>query len=466
MSYKINIGLEVHIELLTSNKMFCMCKSSFGDIENTNVCPICLGLPGALPVVNKEAIKLAIKTGLATNCNIDNKVIFDRKTYFYKDLPKGYQITQFYNPICKNGYIKLNNKKINIKQIHIEEDAGKISKNNTIDYNRAGIPLLEIVTQPDFENDEEVIEFLKLLKELLVFCNISDCKIQEGSMRVDINLSVRKSNEPLGNRVEIKNVGSFKAIKNSIKYETNRHINLLENGQHINIETRKFSENENKTIFMRNKEKPEDYCYIKEPDINKIILSKEFIENIIKNMPILPQEKRNIYTKKYNLSNNDIDNILSNPKITNIFETLVDMTNKPKEIANLISNETFKIIKENNLDINNIYFNTNNIYSLLNIFLLNKITRETFKNVFYEILINNINPISFIENNNLYLIQDENLIENTIINIIQNNTKSIQDYKNGKEKALKYLIGQCVKAFGGKCDIKLIEKLLIKYINC
>ncbi|WP_250278582.1 Asp-tRNA(Asn)/Glu-tRNA(Gln) amidotransferase subunit GatB [[Clostridium] colinum] len=464
MDYKVNIGLEVHIELLTKHKMFCMCKNNFGDIPNKNICPICTGLPGSLPVPNRDAIYLAVKAGLATNCIIDKKIIFDRKNYFYKDLPKGYQITQFFNPICRNGYISLSNKNINIKEIHMEEDAGK-SKNNIIDYNRAGVPLLELVTMPDFENEEEVIEFLNILKEILVFCNISDCKIQEGSMRVDINLSVRKENEPMGNRVEIKNVGSFKSIRNAIKYEIKRHIELLESGKTINTETRKFDENSNKTVFMRNKESINDYCYFKDPDITPINLSNDFIKNIAKTIPTLPQEKRKIYKNLYNLSIDDINIVLYNPKINSLFEELVNKTNKPKEVVNLISSELFKILNEKNLNIDTLNFNTNYISSLINIFLDNKISRDTYKKVFLEIIVNNINPINFIKENNLYLIEDTKFIEDTIINIINENTKSVLDYKSGKEKALKYLIGQCMKAFKGKCDIKLIEKLLLKHIT-
>ncbi|WP_317367007.1 Asp-tRNA(Asn)/Glu-tRNA(Gln) amidotransferase subunit GatB [uncultured Tyzzerella sp.] len=465
MDYKVNIGLEVHIELLTKNKMFCMCKSRFGDEENKNVCPICLALPGALPTPNKDAISLAIKTGIATNCKIDNKVLFDRKNYFYKDLPKGYQITQFYKPICTNGYINLENKKITIKEIHMEEDAGKIGKNNTIDYNRAGVPLLELVTMPDFENADEVIEFLKLLREILVFCNISDCKIQEGSMRVDINLSVRKENMPLGNRVEIKNVGSFKSIKKAINYEIKRHINLLEKGNSINIETRKFDENNNITVFMRNKETIEDYCYLKDPDIPPINLSEKFINSILNTMPMLPKEKREIYKQQYNLSQNNIDIILSSIKINNLFEDLINQNNPPKEVSNLICGELFKIINEHSLDISNINFNIKYISTLINIFLNNKISRDTYKSVFFEIIINNTNPIFFIEKNNLYLITDTNFIENIIIDIINKNPNSVNDYKNGKEKAFKYLVGQCMKAFKGKCNNNIINEILLKYIN-
>nr|WP_317356965.1 Asp-tRNA(Asn)/Glu-tRNA(Gln) amidotransferase subunit GatB [uncultured Tyzzerella sp.] len=465
MQYKVNIGLEVHIELNTKNKMFCSCKSSFGDKENINVCPICLAQPGALPIPNKDAIALAIKTGIATNCKIDKKVIFDRKNYFYKDLPKGYQITQFFNPICKDGYINIPNKKINIRQIHIEEDAGKVCKNNIIDYNRAGVPLLELVTMPDFESDEEVIQFLKALKEILIFCNVSDCKIQEGSMRVDINLSVRKENMPLGNRVEIKNVGSFKSIKNAINYEIKRHINLLENNNNINVETRKFDENNNKTVFMRNKETIKDYSYFKEPDILNINLSNNFILNIKNNMPILPEEKRKSYAKNYNLSENDINAILYSPKINNLFEELNNKINNPKEIANIISGELFKICNENKINIDNLTFNINYISNIINLFLNNKISRDTYKNVFFEIIVNNVEPISFIEKNNLYLLNDINFIESKIIDILKENTKSINDYKNGKEKALKFLIGQCMKYFKGQCDSNIIKDIILKHIN-
>ena len=465
MEYKTNIGLEVHIELLTKEKMFCSCKASFGDMENTNVCPICLGLPGALPVPNKKAIELAIKTGLATNCTIDRKIIFDRKNYFYKDLPKGYQITQFFKTICKNGYINLENKKINIKEIHIEEDAGKIGKSSPIDYNRAGVPLLELVTEPDFENANEVIEFLNILKEILIFCDVSDCKIQEGSMRVDINLSVRKENESLGNRTEIKNVGSFKSIKNAIDFETKRHIALLNKGNKINIETRRFDEDINETLFMRNKETIADYCYFKEIDISPINISKDFINNIKNNMPILPNEKRQTYKNKYDLNKNEINAILCCKNVNNLFESLIKNIDNKKEVANLIAINLFKIVNENNLDIEKFNFNINYIENLLKIFLINKISRDTYKDVFYEIIINDIEPISFIEKHNLYLTTDIKFIENTILQVLQENEKSITDYKAGKEKAFKYLIGQCMKSLNGKCDVNIIKDLLLKNIN-
>ena len=465
MEYKTNIGLEVHIELLTKEKMFCSCKASFGDMENTNVCPICLGLPGALPVPNKKAIELAIKTGLATNCTIDRKIIFDRKNYFYKDLPKGYQITQFFKPICKNGYINLENKKINIKEIHIEEDAGKIGKSSPIDYNRAGVPLLELVTEPDFENANEVIEFLNILKEILIFCDVSDCKIQEGSMRVDINLSVRKKNESLSNITEIKNVGSFKSIKNAIDFETKRHIALLNKGNKINIETRRFDEDINETLFMRNKETIADYCYFKEIDISPINISKDFINNIKNNMPILPNEKRQTYKNKYDLNKNEINAILCCKNVNNLFESLIKNIDNKKEVANLIAINLFKIVNENNLDIEKFNFNINYIENLLKIFLINKISRDTYKDVFYEIIINDIEPISFIEKHNLYLTTDIKFIENTILQVLQENEKSITDYKAGKEKAFKYLIGQCMKSLNGKCDVNIIKDLLLKNIN-
>lgn len=465
MEYKVNIGLEIHIELNTKEKMFCKCKVGFGNVQNTNVCPVCMGFPGTLPVPNKDAITSAIKVGFATNCNVDNIVIFDRKNYFYKDLPKGYQITQFFNPICKNGYIQLNNKKINIKQIHIEEDAAKINKNECIDYNRCGVPLLEIVTMPDFETYDEVISFLKRLREILLFLNVSDCKIQEGSMRVDINLSVNKKGEPLGNRVEIKNVGSFKSIKNAIYYETKRYIDLLQKNENIKTQTRRFDESNNKTVFMRYKETVKDYCYFKEPDITNIYISDDFLTKIKNSLPMLPQEKRELYKKNYDLSSEDLDGVLCLPKINNLFENLVNLTNNAKEVANLICGQLFKILNKQNLNIENINFNIYYISNLINLFLQNKISRNTYKNVFEQIIINNIDPICYIENNNLYLFEDINLIEKTITNILLQNQKSIDDYKNGKQKALKHLIGECMKAFKGKCDAQIINDLLLKHIN-
>lgn len=471
MDYKINIGLEVHVELNTNTKMFCRCKSSFGEIPNSNICPICLAIPGTLPRPNKKALELAIKAGIATNCYINNEIKFDRKNYFYPDLPKSYQITQFYKPICEKGYIKLDGKQINIKEIHIEEDAGKIIHDDInnislIDYNRAGIPLLEIVTQPDFENYNQVIEFLEKLKEILVYMNISDCKIQEGSMRVDVNLSViKKYDKHMGNRIEIKNIGSFKAIKSAIEYETRRQIDVLESGGEISIETRRFSERENKTIFMRFKEDVSFYSYFCEPDINRYILSEDFIENIKNNMEELPSEKRKRFKEKYELSNYDINIIMQDKNLAFIFEEIEKLCNNPKEVVNLVIVELLKMLKEDKSLILDLDISFENISKLIKLVLDNKITRDIYKKVFYKVLIENIDPILYIEENNLFIIQDLLLIKNIVIKVLEQNNQSIIDYKNGKEKSIKFLIGQTMKYLNGKCDPILIKKLLIDEIN-
>lgn len=456
MFYTTNIGLEVHIEILTSQKMFCKCSSKFNAQKNINVCPTCQGYPATLPIPNNEAIDLAIKAGISTNCTINNFITFDRKNYFYKDLPKGYQITQFFEPICLNGYITLENgKKITIRQIHIEEDSAKIEKDGTINYNRAGIPLLELVTNPDFKNSDEVIEFLSKLKEILIFCNISDCKMQEGSMRVDINISVSNTNN-LGTRIELKNIGSFKSIKNAIAYEQNRQINLLKNNEKIEEETRKFCENTNTTIFMRKKEKISDYKYIKEPDIKEFYIDKQKINNIKQNIPKLPDEIRQIYSS-YNLSKNEIDILLSDIHLNNTFNSLITLIDEPKEIAKLICGEYCKILNENNYIT---IFNHNYVANLISFFLQNKITRDTYKLVFYEIVTNNTEPLKFINDNNLFKLNNTNEIQEIVIETLKKNEKSIIDYKNGKEKAFQYLVGQCMKSLKGKGDINIIKDLL------
>lgn len=456
--YKTKIGLEVHIELKTDSKMFCSCRTDFEATENTNICPICLGEAGTLPRFNKKVLTLAIKLGKALNCDINNKISFDRKHYFYKDLPKGYQTTQFYEPILKNGYLDIG-KKIRIKDIHMEEDAGRVLKNGLVDYNRAGIPLLELVTMPDFQTADEVIKFLKMLKEILIFLDISDAKIQEGSMRVDVNISV-SNNEFCSNRVEIKNVGSFKAIKNAILYEEGRQKTLLEEqGAIKEIEhTRRFDEDKNMTIFMRKKESFLDYKYMQDVDILSFVIDENFIKNIEKDINILPTEKRKLYLEKYNLTENEIDILLENPKYCIIFESLCNLTQNTREVINLICGEFLKIINKENIDIDNI--NVDSIAILINLFIDKKINRDTYKMVFYEILKNDIQPRKYIEDNALFLIQDKFVIEQAIQQVLDNNLKVIEDYKNGKDKALKFLLGLSVKALKNKADINLINDIL------
>lgn len=460
--YKTTIGLEIHIELKTLKKLFCNCKTNFNASSNLNTCPICLGMAGTLPKFNKkEVLPLAIKLGLALSSDISNIISFDRKHYFYKDLPKGFQTTQFFNPVLRNGNLQIKNKIINIKEIHIEEDAGK-TKGDNIDFNRCGIPLLEIVTEPDFTSYEEVIEFLKSLREILLFLDISDAKIEEGSMRVDINISVSKDNL-LGNRVEIKNVGSFKSIKNAILYEQERQIKLLEENNIILEHTRCFDENKNKTIFMRNKETIKDYKYLKEVDIKEIYIEDDFIENIRKNLPILPNEKRVFYKTKYNISDDEIDILFENILFYSIFEALCVKTKNPREVINLICGEFLKILNKENIDIKNL--NITYIANLINIFLDEKITRDTYKKTFYEILKNNQNPEEYIEKNDLYLIDDENIIKDAIDIVLEENKKALDDYKNGNLKSLKFLLGATLKKLDYRANANIVNNILIDIIN-
>ena len=336
MSYETVIGLEIHVELLTEHKAFCRCKNVFGDAPNSNKCPICEGLPGAIPVFNREVLDVATKAGLILNCEINDMSGFDRKNYFYPDLPKGFQITQFYKPLCTNGFLYLpeNEKRINISEIHIEEDASKIVRDGDdilVDYNRCGVPLIEIVTAPDFRNSSEVIEFLEIIRRSFQYGGISDCRIEQGSMRADVNLSVRIPGGELGTRTETKNMASFKAISRAIEEESKRQIELIESGVGVIQETRRWDENSGKTIFMRKKENSHDYKYHIEPDLLPIKVSSEYLLNMRNSIPELPFEKAKRYVDIYGLTPYEANILTSSRELIEFFEKATDTNNLPKD---------------------------------------------------------------------------------------------------------------------------------------
>lgn len=476
MEYEKVIGLEIHIEFSTKTKMFCSCKNEFGTLPNINICPVCTGVPGSLPVINRKAVDYAIKAGIVFNCKINNYNRFDRKNYFYPDLPKAYQISQLYFPICTDGNVLIeyngNKKNIRIHEMHLEEDAGKLihdksDKHTFIDYNRCGIPLLEIVTEPDFSDSEQVIAFLENIKEKLIYLNISDCKMQEGSMRVDVNISVRKKGEKnLGTRSEIKNINSFKAIQKVIEFEYKRHIDIIESGNKVLQETRRWNDKKNESYLMRSKENINDYRYFPEPDLPPLYIDEIWIKDIMENIPEMPDKKRKRYINDFGLNEYDSKLLTSDKNISELFEKVVCLCNNPKETANLLIGELLKLLNETNTKTENINIKAENIAELINMISNNIINRNAFKETFEQMFKNNINPVKYVEENNLKIINNEDVIYNAIKEVLKNNSKSIDDFKKGKTNSFGFLMGQLMKILDKNADPKLIKKLLDKELNC
>jgi len=470
MNYEIIMGLEVHTELSTKSKIFCGCTTEFGGQPNTHICPVCTGMPGSLPVMNYSVVDYAIKTGLALNCSITRYTKFDRKNYFYPDLPKAYQISQLYLPICRNGKIEIEfdgkKKFIGIHEIHMEEDAGKLVHDpwddcTLVDYNRCGVPLLEIVSEPDFRSAEEVIAYLNKLRDILMYLNVSDCKMQEGSMRADINLSVRPvGTEKFGTRTEMKNMNSFKAIYRAINFEAKRQIELLEEGKKVIQETRRWDDNKDASFAMRNKENAQDYRYFPEPDLLPIEISEEWINNIKENMPELPEEKRERYIKEFGLTEYDTGVITSTREIAYLFEDTTKICNKPKEVCNLIMGELMRLLSETSTLAENIKIDAKKIASLIELISNGKINRNTGKEVFEEIFKNDIEPEQYVKEHNLIMLDDNKIVSDTIDKIIKDNPKSVEDLKNGKNKAFGFLVGQTMKSLKGKANPQTVNAIL------
>lgn len=473
--YEIVIGLEVHVELSTSSKIFCGCSTKFSVDPNSNCCPVCTGMPGSLPVLNKKAIEYAVAVGLALNCDITMNTMFDRKNYFYPDLPKAYQISQLHFPLAQNGQVKIKladkEKSIGIHEIHLEEDAGKLihdsDNNNTlVDYNRAGIPLIEIVSQPDMRSSEEVLAYLDKLKTTLQYLGVSDCKMQEGSMRVDINLSVREvGDKSLGTRTEIKNLSSFKSITRAIESESKRQIEIIKNGGHVALETRRFDDISNDNTRMRAKEKIEDYRYFTDPDLPPIELSEELTNKIKYSLPEFREEKLIRFQKTYKIPKYDAEVLTSSKKIADIFEKTANICNMPKEVSNWLMVEGMRIIKENNMDLWEIDFSPEKFSKLILMIEEGKINRTIAKEVFEKIFLEDIDPEEYVDKHSLGMISDDKELRNTVLRVLDNNPKSVSDYKKGKTKALGYLVGQTMKEMDGRADPSQINKILIEHIE-
>ena len=470
MNYEIVIGLETHVELSTKTKIFCSCSTAFGGEPNTHLCPVCLGMPGMLPVLNKSVLEYAIKAGLATNCDITRYSKFDRKNYFYPDLPKAYQISQLYAPICRNGHLDIEteagSRRVGIHEIHMEEDAGKLTHDpwedmSLVDYNRGGVPLLEIVTEPDLRSGEETIAYLEKLKATLQYLGVSDCKMQEGSMRADVNISVRPvGSDKLGTRSELKNMNSFKAIGRAIAYEAKRQIEILEEGGQVVQETRRWDENKDATFPMRTKENAHDYRYFPDPDLPPISVSDEQIESLKSSLPELPDAKRARYVKEFGLPEYDASILISSKYLADLFEKAVDICKKPKEVANMIMGDLMKLLNDNGKLPEDLTMDPAAMAVIINFIADNKINRTTAKKVFEKVFTDHVDPAQYIEENQLFMVSDDSAVRKTIEDIFAANPQSVADYKSGKEKARGFLVGQSMRALKGKADPAMVNSIV------
>jgi aspartyl-tRNA(Asn)/glutamyl-tRNA(Gln) amidotransferase subunit B len=469
--YETVIGLEVHVELSTKSKIFCSCSTAFGGDPNTRCCPVCTGMPGTLPVLNRQVVERAILTGLSTHCAITPNPKFDRKNYFYPDLPKAYQISQLYLPICRNGYLSITtptgeSKRIGIHEIHMEEDAGKLLHDpwddcTLIDYNRCGVPLLEIVSEPDLRNAAEAIAYLSKLKSILQYLGVSDCRMQEGSFRADINLSVRPAGqEQFGTRTEMKNMNSMKAIARAIEKETERQIEQIESGKKIRQETRRWDENKDASFAMRSKENAQDYRYFPDPDLLPCRISQEWIQELRNRLPELIDEKKLRYRAEYDLPALDIDFLTAEKKTADLFESALSFGCPPKEASNWIMGDLMKIMKERQLEIDEMKLDAKPFARMIKLQLEGKINRNAAREILSEILERSVDPDEYVREHHLEMVTDDSGIRQCIIEILSTNAQSVMDFKSGKEKAFSFLIGQVMRQMKGKADPSAVHSIL------
>ena len=468
--YETVIGLEVHVELATKTKIFCGCSTAFGGAPNTHTCPVCTGMPGSLPVLNKQVLEYAVAVGLATNCDITRYCKFDRKNYFYPDNPQNYQISQLYLPICRNGKVEIETEKgkkyVGIHEIHMEEDAGKLVHDewndcSLVDYNRSGVPLIEIVSEPDMRSAEEVIAYLEKLRMTIQYLGASDCKLQEGSMRADVNLSIREAGAAeFGTRTEMKNLNSFKAIARAIEGERERQIDLLESGEKVIQETRRWDDNKGESYAMRSKEDAQDYRYFPDPDLVPIEVDEAFLDRIRERQPEFREEKMARYKEEFDIPEYDIDIITGSKRMADLFEATVALGAQPKKVSNWLMVETLRLLKENDMEPEDIRFSPEHLAALIAMTDKKEINSSVAKEVFEEIFKSDVDPAKYVEEKGLKTVNDEGALRKTVEEVIANNPQSVQDYKSGKEKAIGFLVGQTMKAMKGKADPGMINKML------
>ena len=473
--YETVIGLEVHVELATKTKIFCACSTAFGGAPNTHTCPVCTGMPGSLPVLNRQVVEYALAVGLATNCQIHQYCKFDRKNYFYPDNPQNYQISQLYLPICHDGGVEIETaggkKIIGIHEIHMEEDAGKLVHDewedcSLVDYNRSGVPLIEIVSEPDMRSAEEVIAYLEKLRQIIQYLGASDCKLQEGSMRADVNLSVREAGtEKFGTRTEMKNLNSFKAIAHAIEGERERQIELIEAGRKVIQETRRWDDNKESSFTMRSKEDAQDYRYFPDPDLTPVVISDEWIAEVKARQPELRSEKLERYKKEFDIPDYDAQIITNSKHMADLFEAATAICKKPKKVSNWLMGETLRLLKENNMDPEDLSFAPENLAKLVDLADAGTVNSSVAKEVFEQIFKENVDPEVYIEEHGLKTVNDEGALKATIEQIVSENPQSVADYKGGKKKAIGFLVGQTMKAMKGKADPAGVNKILKEILD-
>ena len=493
------IGLEIHAELTTLHtKMFCSCPIEFGAEPNTHTCPVCLGLPGALPVPNKDAIRSIVKAGLATNCEIEKHSMFYRKGYFYPDMAKNFQTTQGPVAFCMRGHLDLEVEgkaalerpdiekdangayvaHVGITRIHMEEDAGKMTHlggaegridgadRSLVDYNRSGVPLIEIVSEPDMRSAEEVIAYLEKLRMMIQYLGASDCKLQEGSMRADVNLSVREvGSEKFGTRTEMKNLNSFKAIGRAIEGERARQIELIEEGKAVVQETRRWDDNKEYSYAMRSKEDAKDYRYFPDPDLPPVHISDEWIDRIVKSMPEFQPEKQARYVEQYGLPQYDAGILTGSKKLSDLFEETTALCGKPKKVANWLMGETLRLLKENGQEPEDLQFSPKHLASLIELAEAGSVNNQVAKEVFEQIFAEDVDPEAYVEEHGLKTVNDTGLLEETARKVLENNPGPVEQYKSGKTKVLGFLVGQVMKEMKGKANPAAAGELLQKLLS-
>jgi len=469
MKWETVIGIEVHAELSTQSKIFCACTTAYGGEPNTHVCPVCAGMPGVLPKLNRSVVEYALRLGLALDFNITKYCKFDRKNYFYPDLPKAYQVSQLYAPICRDGHLDIEvdgkKKTINIREIHMEEDAGKLihdanGSSTFMDFNRCGVPLLEIVSQPDFRSATEVIAYLEKLRETMLYLDVCDCKMQEGSIRADINLSVRREGDELGIRTETKNMNSFKAIARAIEYETSRQIEILEDGGQIVQETRRWDDEKLESYGMRSKENAQDYRYFPEPDLLPMEIDDAWLASVRANLPELAHQKRERYCRNFKIPESEAAVLTVHKNICDIFETIARKSGQPVEAAHLLTGEIMRLMNNANILPEDLSLNADKFSALITLMTGGKINRNAYKETVEAVFTNDVDPEKYIAEKGLMMINDDNAVIEAVKAVVAENQDSVAEYRAGKEKVFGFLMGQVMKKLGGKGNPDMAKKAL------
>jgi aspartyl-tRNA(Asn)/glutamyl-tRNA(Gln) amidotransferase subunit B len=474
MKWETVIGLEVHAELSTKSKIFCACTTSYGGEPNTHVCPVCAGMPGVLPRLNRSVVEYALRLGIALNCTITKHCKFDRKNYFYPDLPKAYQVSQLYAPICRDGNLEIEveglKKKIGIREIHMEEDAGKLIHDphgggTFMDFNRCGVPLLEIVTHPDFRSAAEVLAYLEKLRETLLFLDVCDCKMQEGSIRADINLSVRESGGELGVRTETKNMNSFKAIGRAIEYEIERQIDILEDGGEVTQETRRWDDDSGMSSGMRSKENAQDYRYFPEPDLLPIDIDDEWLAKVRENLPELAHQKRERYRGDFGIPESEAAVLTVHKNISGLFETVAQQSGQALESAHLITGEIMRLLNNSGILPEDISIDAGKLSTLVTLVTGGKINRGAYKETAEAIFTRNVDPEAYIAERGLLMINDDQAVIEAVKAVIAENQGTVAEYRAGKEKVFGFLMGQVMKKLEGKGNPEIMKKTLANMLG-